>query len=156
LADARIKAASPHVPDLIIDRFYESVAAAPSVRTVVPMVLREHLLRFHEELTARSVDVELVIDTRVVDLLVADPEMAAVIDAVRGAETMQVLTAELPMRFGVWETPTEAGVIVYTDTGPHSVLVSSHDSARRWAQTVYEEVAAEATPLARLLRRRGS
>jgi predicted transcriptional regulator len=156
LADARIEAASPHVPDLIIDRFYESVAAAPSVRTVVPMVLREHLLRFHEELTARSVDVELVIDTRVVDLLVADPEMATVIDAVRGAETMQVLTAELPMRFGVWETPTEAGVIVYTDTGPHSVLVSSHDSARRWAQTVYEEVAAEATPLARLLRRRGS
>jgi hypothetical protein len=29
LADARIEAASPHVPDMVFDRFYESVAAAP-------------------------------------------------------------------------------------------------------------------------------
>jgi predicted transcriptional regulator len=156
LVDARIEAASPHVPDLIIDRFYESVAAATSVQAVVPMVLREHLLRFHEELTDRPVDVEMVVDRRVIDLLGADPEMAGVIDAVIGSDTIEVSAAELPMRIGVWVTPTEAGVIVYTDTGPHSVLVNTRGAARRWAQTVYEAAATESVPLERLLGGRGS
>ncbi len=156
LADARIEAASPHVPDMIFDRFYESVAAAPSVRTVVPTVLREHIVRFGAEMRAQETAVELVVDTQVLEVLLDDPAMQTVIDAFSDSEQMTVLAAELSMRFGVWETPQEAGVIVYTDTGPHSVLVNSRCAARRWARAVYEEAAADAVPLAECRGRRGS
>ena len=156
LADARIEAASPHVPDMIFDRFYESVAAAPSVRTVVPTVLREHIVRFGAEMRAQETAVELVVDTQVLEVLLDDPAMQTVIDTLVDSEQMTVLAAELSVRFGVWETPQEAGVIVYTDTGPHSVLVNPRCAARRWARGVYEEAAADAVPLAECRARRGS
>jgi TusA-related sulfurtransferase len=141
---------------MIFDRFYESVAAAPSVRTVVPTVLREHIVRFGAEMRAQETAVELVVDTQVLEVLLDDPAMQTVIDAFSDSEQMTVLAAELSMRFGVWETPEEAGVIVYTDTGPHSVLVNSRCAARRWARAVYEEAAADAVPLAECRGRRGS
>ena len=156
LADARIEAASPHVPDMVFDRFYESVAAAPWAKLVVPTVLREHIVRFGEEMRAQQTAVQVVIDTQVLDVLLDDPAMAAVLDTFVESEHMAVFAASLPVSFGVWETPEEAGVIVYTDTGPHSVLVNSRCAARRWARAVYEEAAADAEPIAHCRERRES
>ena len=156
LADARIEAASPHVPDMVFGRFYESVAAAPRARLVLPTVLREHIVRFHEEMTAQQTAVQVIIDTKVLDVLLGDPEMEAMIDTFVESDHMEVFTAALPVSFGVWETPQEAGVIVYTDTGPHSVLVNSRCAARRWAASVYDEAAADAEPIAHCRERRES
>jgi predicted transcriptional regulator len=155
LADARIEAVSPHVPDLIFDRFYDSVGDAPRLRTTVPTVLREHVVRFHDEMTTRAVEVDLVIDTRVVEALVADPETRRALEAVRDSAQIRVVATELPESFGVWETPTVAGVLIYTDSGPHAMLLNDAAAARRWARSVYEAAAAGATPIGALLGRGG-
>jgi predicted transcriptional regulator len=147
VAGADVVRASPQTPDAVVSRLLESVQAAEHVDGVAPVALTGHLDTFYEEATAGGGQVRMFIEAKLFDHLVTapnDPLQSAIEDP-----NVRLERATVPFEFGLWiADDSEAGVVVYTETGVKAVLVNDAPAAVAWAREQQRRVAETATPLA--------
>jgi predicted transcriptional regulator len=146
LTGAEVVSSTPHLPDEVVGRLFESVRGADRVRGVAPVGMDGHLDAFRDATTAHAGGLELVLT----------PELFDHIARTRPQETLDVMETgratffrtDIPFRFGLWVADDrEAGVVVYTDTGVRGVLVNDDSDAVEWALDLYERVKGDAEPV---------
>ncbi|WP_435062594.1 helix-turn-helix transcriptional regulator [Halobaculum sp. EA56] len=165
LAGAEISRPDPSAPDRVVDRLFESVRDAGTVRGIAPVALAGHLETFDRAATAGGAVPELVVTPDVFDHLV-EVRGRRLRESVAAGDTA-VYRARVDVPFGVWiaeggaedggaadggdgaggsdragggdGTDAEAGVVVYTETGVGGVAVNDTARAVSWARERYAE-----------------
>ncbi|POG56558.1 helix-turn-helix transcriptional regulator [Haloferax marisrubri] len=138
LTGATVHTSSPNIPDSAIRELFSSIESAEHVYGVAPVALVGQLRPFYETATAGGTVVEMIIDDELFDRLVAVPTSRAVIvDQIRH-ESVTLYRGKVPFRFGLWATESEAGVVVYTDTGVGGVARNDTEDAVEWANGQFE------------------
>lgn len=145
LDGADVHATTPEMPDGVLQRLFDSVEEASSLRGVAPTALSGHLAGFYDAATAGGARIEMVVDDDVLDRLVAVPQTRDVLRDQLRNDRVTISRADVPFTFGLWITETEAGVVVYTDTGVRGIIVNDGDEAYSWAEDRFDEVAAAGT-----------
>ncbi|SFR55195.1 helix-turn-helix transcriptional regulator [Halogeometricum limi] len=144
LADADAYAATPEMPDGVVQQLFDSVRTAKRLRGIAPVVLSGHFEGFYEAATAGDTQVEMLISDSVVSQLVSTAATRAVFLEQLRDENVTISRAEIPFSFGLWVTEWEAGILVYTDTGVGGLLRNDSDEAVAWAESVFADLAADA------------
>ncbi|MDS0294456.1 helix-turn-helix transcriptional regulator [Halogeometricum luteum] len=147
LVGADVYVATPEMPDGVVQRLFDSVEAATHLRGIAPVALSGHLNGFYEAARANDARVEMLIDAGVLDSLVATASTRETLLAQLRDDRVTILRGEIPFPFGLWLTESEAGVMIYSDTGVRGVIVNDTDDACAWAETWFERLSAEARTL---------
>ncbi len=146
LTHADVSMADPSAPDRVIEQVFDSVDAAEGLRGLAPATLTGHLETFHQHATRGGCHPEIVVTESVFDhLLRVRGERLE--QSIRNGE-VRLMKGPVPLRFGLWIVDdTEAGIIVYTETGIKGVAVNDTDAALEWTNEVYDRVSSKATPV---------
>ncbi|MFC7128277.1 helix-turn-helix transcriptional regulator [Haloferax chudinovii] len=138
LAGASVHTSTPDIPDSAIRELFSSVESAERVYGVAPVALVGQLRPFYETATEGGTVVEMIIADELLDRLAAAPDSHAVITDQLRHESVTLYRGEAPFRFGLWVTESEAGVVVYTDTGVGGVARNDTEAAVEWATEQFE------------------
>ncbi|ELZ32801.1 hypothetical protein C474_05995 [Halogeometricum pallidum JCM 14848] len=147
LTGADVHVATPEMPDSVVQRLFDSVESATHLRGIAPVALSGHLRGFYEAARANDARVEMVINADVLDSLVATTSTRETLLAQLRDERVTILRGEVPFSFGLWLTETEAGVVVYSDTGVRGIIVNDTADACAWAETWFETLSTDARRL---------
>ncbi|QIB75148.1 hypothetical protein GL213_04655 [Halogeometricum borinquense] len=147
LDGADVYTTMPEMPDGVIQRLFESIEGACHLRGVAPAVLSGHLKPFYDAAKASDADVEMVLDSDVLDQLIAEPSTRDIFLSQLTDDRITISRGDVPFSFGLWITETEVGVVVYTDTGIRGVIVNDTDTAYSWAERQFEELSADASEI---------
>ncbi|MFC7137525.1 hypothetical protein ACFQRB_15985 [Halobaculum litoreum] len=138
------------MPDGVVERLFDSVRNAASVRGLAPVALAGHVETFDAEATTRGAVPEMVLTPAVFDHLVESrPDRLR--EQIREGE-FEFLVGPIEGRFGLWiaeheDRPDEAGLLVYTDTGVGGVAINDTQTAVAWARSRYEAARETAEPV---------
>ncbi|ELZ91043.1 helix-turn-helix transcriptional regulator [Haloferax sulfurifontis] len=138
LAGASVHTSTPDIPDSAIRELFSSVESAERVYGVAPVALVGQLRPFYETATEGGTVVEMIIADELFDRLAAAPDSHAVILDQLRHDSVTLYRAEVPFRFGLWVTESEAGIVVYTDTGVGGVARNDTEAAVEWATEQFE------------------
>ena len=147
LDGADVRVATPEMPDGVVQYLFDSVRSAERLRGVVPVALSGHLNGFYSSSRANDTRVEMLVDTDVLDSILSTASVReGFLDRISD-ERVTVLYDDVPVTFGLWLTDAEAGVMVYSDTGVHGVVLNDTDEACAWAEGLFEDLCADARRL---------
>ncbi|RDZ63388.1 hypothetical protein C5B90_09575 [Haloferax sp. Atlit-12N] len=138
LTGATVHTSTPNIPDSAIQELFSSIEHAERVYGVAPVALVGQLRPFYETATAGGTVVEMIIADELFDRLVAVPTSRAVIEDQLRHESVTLYRGEVPFRFGLWVTESEAGIVIYTDTGVGGVARNDTEAAVEWANEQFE------------------
>ncbi|MFC7096750.1 helix-turn-helix transcriptional regulator [Halobaculum marinum] len=150
LAGATVSQPDPSVPDGVVDRLFESVRNATRVHGLAPVVLGGHIDTFDTEARTGGAVPKMVLTPAVFDHLVESrPERLR--EQIREGE-FEFFVGPIDARFGLWvadhdDRPSEAGLLVYTDTGVGGVAINDTPEAVRWAHEQYDDARETAEPV---------
>ncbi|MCO8267609.1 hypothetical protein NKF06_13695 [Haloferax sp. AB510] len=138
LTGATVHTSTPNIPDSAIQELFSSIEHAERVYGVAPVALVGQLRPFYETATAGGTVVEMIIADELFDRLVAAPSSRTVIEDQLRHESVTLYRGSVPFRFGLWVTESEAGIVVYTDTGVGGVARNDTKAAVEWANEQFE------------------
>lgn len=147
LDGADVYAPTPEMPDGVVQRLFDSVENASRLRGVAPVVLSSHLESFYDAAKTGDARIEMIIDGELLDQLVATPSTRDVLIAQLKDDRVTLSYADVPFSFGLWITETEAGVVVYSDTGVRGLVVNDGAEAYSWAERRFEDLRDDARTL---------
>lgn len=147
LDGADVRVPTPEMPDGIVQHLFESVRSAEHLRGVVPVALSGHLDGFYASSRANDTRVEMLLDTDVLDSILATASVReGFLDRLHD-ERVTVLYDDVPVTFGLWLTEAQVGVMIYSDTGVRGVILNDTDDARAWGERLFEDLCADARRL---------
>lgn len=139
--------ATDPVPDAVLVEFLDRIAAADRIRGVAPRALSGYTGQVFTRAVKTGSTLEFVLAERVLSQLSQiDPETVA---NRLDHEALSVYTVPVSIEFGFWiaDSPEHLGIIVYADRGIKGILVNDSDDAISWAQTQYDSIRADASPV---------
>ncbi len=153
LDGGELTAATERDPLAALDRVVELIrdASGSSIRAVSPIVTTQYNEAAAAALDAGS-DVELVIDRGVLAMSVDDFRPAT--DRALDDDDASVYVAERSIEYGFFRYRDRACVVAYDgNNNPRYVLESTAPSVLDWADSRFDELVTDATPLPGLLER---
>ncbi|WP_396612123.1 helix-turn-helix transcriptional regulator [Haloferax sp. S1W] len=144
LTGARVYTSSPDIPDSVLQQMFASIENADRVSGIAPVALAGQLRPYYDAATAGGTAVEMIIDTELLDRLLRSPDSRVVIAEQLEKETVDIYRTTVPFGFGLWVTESEAGIVIYTNTGVGGIARNDNDAAVSWATDVCESLREEA------------
>ena len=139
---ATVTESAPAAPDRVLETLLDSVEETVTFRGVAPVAITGHVDAFYAAVTDEGEVPELLVDHAVLDHLIA-AQGSAVREQVEDGN-VHLRAGPVPFRFGLWLVDdSEAGVVVYTDTGVRGVAVNDTAEAVAWACERYETAYAD-------------
>lgn len=154
LDDVLFRGAEVVVPDPIapqrgIERYLELVADATRVRGFSTALLDSTVPTFRERILEHDLQVELVVDSDVLEALVSIHDDTVVETTGSGNLTLLEATTQLEYNLSVIEQhdQTHACGLFYTPEGDVALVRSDDPDAVAWAESVYATLREDAEPL---------
>ncbi|QCJ45619.1 winged helix-turn-helix domain-containing protein [Haloprofundus sp. MHR1] len=137
---------SPHEP---VTRHGEVVSRAETVRALAPAVLPQQVQIYHDRLMDGELEAQLALSEAVVERLVTvyDDLLREALST--GRAHIRQTTSDPPYSLVCAETPTgpEVSLLLYGDTGAYVFIGNDSPEAVEWAESMFAEWWAGATPL---------
>jgi len=154
LADADVTRVDGPLPYGALEPVRSALASATRVRALLPNVADSRFVQRYRARVAAGADVSLVLDS---DLLTTLTEQfPGACRAMADSEAFEALEGSVPS-FGLVLAEdgerTTVSLVVYTAAGSvHAVLHATSETAVEWAESLYAETAATATPVTETFR----